>query len=31
MIKPIDMFHVIIGLNIFVFGNIYRYKDNTHI
>jgi len=19
------------GLNIFLFGNIYRYKDNTHI
>jgi len=20
-----------VGLNIFLFGNIYRYKDNTHI
>jgi len=23
--------HLPLGLNIFLFGNIYRYKDNTHI
>jgi len=22
---------IYLGLNIFLFGNIYRYKDNTHI
>jgi len=26
LMRPFDF-----GLNIFVFGNIYRYKDNTHI
>ena len=26
LMRPFDF-----GLNIFLFGNIYRYKDNTHI
>jgi len=30
--KKLDPFFTfLIGLNIFLFGNIYRYKDNTHI